>query len=83
MVKFTYLMKRLIITNHVVLPWFRLYKLTLIFPDATFQQILGSEPVIWDLNSTGHSLRQQIIIIIIIINSRLVSRREERLVASV
>jgi hypothetical protein len=62
---------------------FRLYTLIVIFPDATSQQILGSEPVIWDLNNTENSLRKPIIIIIIIINPRLVSRRVGRLVANV
>jgi hypothetical protein len=85
MVKSTYLTKRLITHNHVILPRSGLYTLILIFPDATSQQILGSEPVVWELNNTGNSLRQPIIIIIIIIiiNPRLVSRRGGRLVASV
>jgi hypothetical protein len=55
-------MKRLITLNHVILPCSRFYTLILIFPDATSQQILGSEPVIWDLNNTGNSLRKPIII---------------------
>jgi len=55
-------MKRLINPNHVILPCSLLYTLILIFPDKTSQQILGSEPVIWDLNNTGNSLRNPIII---------------------
>lgn len=62
MVKSIYLMKRLINPNHVILPRSRLYTLILIFPDTTSHQILGSEPVIWDLNNTGNSLRKPIII---------------------
>jgi hypothetical protein len=55
-------MKRLITPNHVILPCSRLCTLILIFPDETSQQKLGSEPVIWDLNNNGNSLRQSIII---------------------
>jgi hypothetical protein len=56
--------------DRVILPRSQLYTLISIFPDATPpQQILGSKPVLWKLDSTGHSLRQSLLIIIIQLNS--------------
>jgi hypothetical protein len=55
-------MNRLITVNHVSLPSSRLYTLISIFPDATPQQVLGSKPVLWELDKTGRSLRQSLII---------------------
>jgi hypothetical protein len=67
MAKYTCLMQRLVTSDHVTLPSSRLYTLISIFADATPQQILGLKPVIWELDNTGHSLRQSQIITIIII----------------
>jgi hypothetical protein len=67
MIKYIDLIKRLIIPNLDILPCSRLYTIISIFPDATRQQILVSKPAIWELASTGRSLRQSQIIIIIII----------------
>jgi len=58
----TYLMKRLITTNHITLQCSRLYTLISMYPDATTEQVLGSESVPWELVNTGHSLRQSLII---------------------
>jgi hypothetical protein len=57
MMKSTNLVKRLIIPNHVILPHSQCYALISIFPDAIPQQIHGSQPVLWKLYNTGHSLR--------------------------
>jgi hypothetical protein len=64
MIKCTYLMKRLITPNNVILPFSCTY---FNFPwRKPSQQIFGSKPVLWVLN-TEHSLRQSRIVIIIII----------------
>jgi hypothetical protein len=48
--------------NHVILPCSRLYTLISIFLDANHQHILGSDPVVWEPDNTGHSLVQSIIV---------------------
>jgi hypothetical protein len=67
MMKYTYLKKRHITSNNIILPSFRLYILISIFPHGTAQQILGSKPELCEINYTGHCLRQSQTIIIIII----------------
>jgi hypothetical protein len=62
-----YLIKRLITSNHVILPCSQLYTPISVFPDATLQKILGPKPILWELNNIGHSLRQSQIIVIVII----------------
>jgi hypothetical protein len=70
MIKSTYLMKRLITIQHVIVPCSQFYTLISVFPEAILREILGSKPVGWVLNNTGHSLRLSLIIIIIIIPLR-------------
>jgi hypothetical protein len=57
LMKFTNLMKRLKIPNHVILPCSQFYTLVSVFLHATPQQVHGSKPVLWKLDNTGHSLK--------------------------
>jgi hypothetical protein len=66
MMKSTYPTKKLKTHDHVSVPRFSALLIS-VFSDATPQQILGLGCVPWQLDNTGHSLRQSQIIIIIII----------------
>jgi hypothetical protein len=56
--KSSYLMKRLITPNHVfyrVPSFIHSFQYSLMEPP---KQILGSNPVLWEVDNTGHSLKQ-------------------------
>jgi hypothetical protein len=57
MMKYTCMMKRLAIHNHLSLLGIRLSTLISILSDARPQQVLGSKPLLWELDNSGHSLR--------------------------